>query len=177
MRAEKLELASIINRRQRAAVAVLSLVVCAAMPLHVNSQPVTKEQLETSKRAVDAAVKHAGQRRAREPVSAIAGFNHPPLSKEQIARANLGDANTKGANLNVERDVIVKNLSYCMAPKAQFGQYSSFDGGKSAVKLALECQIEVMEYANNCKGAGRANDDCMWELAILAQVTIKMFGK
>ena len=174
-----MKLASIIMRRQRVAIAALSLIAGAAVPFYVNSQPVTKEQIENSKRAVDGAAKDAGQRRARESTSGIPASNHPPLSKEQIARAkaNLGGSNSKEVDLHIRRDIIAKHLSYCMAPKAQFGQYSSFDGGKSAVKLTLECQKEMMEYMDNCKEAGRTIDDCLWELGIFAQVTIKMFGK
>ena len=177
VRSGTLELRRKLAHLQRAAIAAMSLIACVSTSLHVHSQPVSKEQLENSKRATDRAVKEASQKRAREPVSGILESNHPPLSKEQIARANLGRSNSKDADQNIKLDAIVKHLSYCMAPKAQFGQYSSFDGGKSAAKLALECPKEILEYTDNCISAGRSNDDCMWELAILAQVTIKMFGK
>ena len=149
-----------IVRRHNTAVTYLSLVACAAITFLVSAQPIIEGHIE----------------RSGKPMDVIPDSNHPPLSKEKLAQARLESRKQKyGADK--KQDVSVKRLSYCMAPKAQFGKYSSFDGGKSALRLVIDCPDESTEYTNNCMNVGRQKDECAWELAIFAQITIKMFGK
>ncbi|HEV2646256.1 MAG TPA: hypothetical protein VGU46_07835 [Acidobacteriaceae bacterium] len=67
-------------------------------------------------------------------------------------------------------------LTQCLLPKAQYGEYSSFDGGKSAFALIGECDVAV-EWEENCVATGGTEHNCFTKIMILAQAAIKEFGK
>jgi hypothetical protein len=69
-----------------------------------------------------------------------------------------------------------QRLTQCFLPKAQYGQYSSYDGGKSALALIGECDV-AFEWEDQCEAKGGAKDDCEAKILILAQAAIKEFGK
>ncbi len=71
-------------------------------------------------------------------------------------------------------------MTYCLLPEAQYGQYSSFDGGRSALKLLEKCGSEVAAFLEECEktnGQPDADKTCLTTAAIAAQVAIKSFGK
>ncbi|MGA2989546.1 MAG: hypothetical protein ABSD88_03645 [Candidatus Korobacteraceae bacterium] len=75
-------------------------------------------------------------------------------------------------------DVLSKQLIYCLMPKAQYGQYSSYDGGKSAASLLQDaCPSEYLAWVNNCKRLGTSERQCILAAAVTAQKVIKSFGK
>jgi hypothetical protein len=68
-------------------------------------------------------------------------------------------------------------LLYCVNPEAQYGRYSSYDGGKSAAQiLEKKCFHEASTYIKVCK---LKHDDkyCFEESLIEAQTSLKFFGK
>jgi hypothetical protein len=76
------------------------------------------------------------------------------------------------------RDVNVA-LSECLLPKAQYGQYSSYDGGKSAVSLLTrECPTEAAAWIADCqKKTGADEQTCGANALVAAQAAIKSFNK
>jgi hypothetical protein len=75
---------------------------------------------------------------------------------------------------------IDKALQYCLLPKAQYGQYSSYDGGKSAGALLEEgCPREFFDWMNSCEKKISGDDEktCFTKAMILSQVAIKTFNK
>ncbi len=75
-------------------------------------------------------------------------------------------------------DVATKNLIYCLMPKAQYGQFSSYDGGKSAqALLEKECKSEYLSFIRACVAAGKNQDSCLMSALVTAQVAIKTFNK
>ena len=72
-----------------------------------------------------------------------------------------------------------KALTHCLLPKAQYGQYSSYDGGKGALALLTEgCPDEMVAYVKNCENNSRASEQvCEANALIIAQAAIKSFNK
>lgn len=68
------------------------------------------------------------------------------------------------------------NLSYCIIPKIQYGHYSSYDGGKSALKLMQEdCLIQSADYIDACERD--KIEGCTLQAGILIQSALKMLNK
>jgi hypothetical protein len=68
-------------------------------------------------------------------------------------------------------------LMYCVNPEIQYGQYSSYDGGKSAMKiLEGKCKREYLDFLQACE---RSEDSrsCVLGAAAATQLAIKRFGK
>jgi hypothetical protein len=74
-----------------------------------------------------------------------------------------------------------RELSQCLMPEAQYGRYSSFDGGKSAEKLLEEkCTTQYLAFVESCEGNDGSEDQKKKRIvlaAIAAQGAIKQFGK
>ena len=72
-----------------------------------------------------------------------------------------------------------KALTYCLMPKAQYGQYSSYDGGKSAVSLLTEgCPAEMAAWIEQCeKDSGEDEKTCGVKALVISQAAIKKFNK
>lgn len=70
-----------------------------------------------------------------------------------------------------------KALIDCMISKAQDGQYSSDDGGKSATQLLGVCPDQLKEYVDVCVQAGDTDGNCTLKSGILAQSTLKLLNK
>lgn len=69
-------------------------------------------------------------------------------------------------------------LSYCVTPEAQYGRYSSFDGGKSANAILLEkCPQQTLAWVESCERSGDSHGNCIAKILIIAQVALKQFGK
>lgn len=72
-------------------------------------------------------------------------------------------------------------VGYCVRPKVQYGQYSSFDGGKSAMDLMIKCVAEGSEYLDACKagkpGGADPENNCSLALGLTVQLMIKEMGK
>src|SRR6266581_2841069 len=80
---------------------------------------------------------------------------------------NTGVVVAKGADVSRTID---KQLLQCLMPKAQYGQYSSYDGGKSArILLEQECTHEYLAWIKSCVAAGDTQDNCILKVAIIAQ--------
>jgi hypothetical protein len=73
-----------------------------------------------------------------------------------------------------------RELSQCLMPEAQYGRYSSFDGGKSAEQLLEQkCTKQWLAFVAACKGNGDSEKEktCMMGALIAAQAAIKQWGK
>ncbi len=69
-------------------------------------------------------------------------------------------------------------LMYCVNPEAQYGRYSSYDGGASVLKILEEkCRQEYLEFVNSCENSGIANETCLLGAATATQLALKRFGK
>lgn len=108
---------------------------------------------------------------SRNQVTATAN-NAPPFNQavpEQAKQSASASETSKEAT---------RKLSYCLLPAAQYGHYSSYDGGKSALKMLTdECQNEFIIWSENCEAQGTPSKDCNMQAAILAQFAIKSFQK
>jgi hypothetical protein len=72
---------------------------------------------------------------------------------------------------------LVKDLLWCITPEAQYGKYSSFDGGKSTVDLLGKCMKQSSALVDECMSTGAAKLDCIKIQFIIAQDVIRQFGK
>ena len=69
-------------------------------------------------------------------------------------------------------------LSYCVVPTAQYGQYSSYDGGKSlGVLLMDKCNNEFLAWKKSCIADGGTEDGCVTEGFVFVQAALKKFNK
>jgi hypothetical protein len=75
------------------------------------------------------------------------------------------------------KDQLAKDLQQCLMPEAQYGRYSSFDGGTSAGNLLMKCIKEFSAWENSCEALGSTKEQCMTTGLITAQIAIKNFGK
>ncbi|MBI2715562.1 MAG: hypothetical protein HYX37_14100 [Rhizobiales bacterium] len=76
---------------------------------------------------------------------------------------------------------INRELQQCLLPEAQYGKYSSFDGGKSANSLLDKCKREYLAWVDECErntsATGDTTESCIMKVMIAAQAAIKLFGK
>jgi hypothetical protein len=72
----------------------------------------------------------------------------------------------------------IQAYNHCIIPKIQYGQFSSYDGGKSSLKLEAQCLDEARTVIDDCaKRAGGESDLCKVTPAYLAQVALKLLNK
>jgi hypothetical protein len=103
----------------------------------------------------------------------LAEHRSPP-DQEATAATSLPSAPPKTF------DEANRELSECIMPEAQYGRYSSFDGGKSAEKLIEEkCTTQYLAFLETCKGSGDTEKEktCSRTALIAAQMAIKQWGK
>jgi hypothetical protein len=72
---------------------------------------------------------------------------------------------------------IIRAYGSCLLAEARNGDYSSFDGGKSALRLMAQCFKEWEAYENACHQSGSQDFQCNAASAAMAQVTLKRLGK
>lgn len=70
-----------------------------------------------------------------------------------------------------------KAFTDCLLSKAQNSQYSSFDGGKSAMQLLGDCPDQWKDYVDACMRSGNTDGDCTLKSGILAQAALKSLNK
>jgi uncharacterized protein len=70
-----------------------------------------------------------------------------------------------------------KDFTDCLLAKAKDGQFSSFDGGKSAMRLLGECPDQWKAYVDACMRSGDTDGNCTLRSGALAQVALKLLGK
>jgi TPR repeat protein len=72
---------------------------------------------------------------------------------------------------------VLDRLMYCVNPEIQHGQYSSYDGGTSVIKvLEGKCKREYLSFLQFCEQSGDSNS-CVLSAAVATQLAIKQFGK
>jgi hypothetical protein len=74
---------------------------------------------------------------------------------------------------------INNSFLYCIVPKIQYGQYSSYDGGKSAGALLWkDCPMETQNWIADCVQLSKTNDkECSLRAGVVTQIILKQFGK
>jgi hypothetical protein len=73
---------------------------------------------------------------------------------------------------------ITKQLSDCLQPKIQQGQYRADDDGRSAETLLNQCPSEADKWTTWCQRySGDDRTTCAVKVIILAQAVIKKFNK
>jgi hypothetical protein len=70
-----------------------------------------------------------------------------------------------------------QDFTDCLLSKAKEGQYSSFDGGKSAMRLLGECPKQWKAYVDACMSMEDAEGDCTLKSGLLAQSALKLLNK
>ena len=119
------------------------------------------------------------------------GRYHTPIfcsvNKITLAPENTasGEAATKTVTHPKKHSVIsaktkslFDTLSYCVVPTAQYGQYSSYDGGKSPGNILLEkCGNEFLAWKKSCMADGGTEDSCLAEGFVYVQSALKKFNK
>ncbi|MBU1235405.1 MAG: hypothetical protein KJ634_05330 [Gammaproteobacteria bacterium] len=69
-------------------------------------------------------------------------------------------------------------LSYCVVPAAQYGQYSSYDGGKSAGTILLDkCTNEYLTWKESCLADGGTKDGCLLAGLAYTQTVLRSFNR
>jgi hypothetical protein len=100
----------------------------------------------------------------------------PIVDRTETPQEPPTQSSTKTAK--ADGKILDKRFVECLLPKAQSGEYSSFDGGKSARRLLEEgCGTEYLAYTDRCIASGYSEDNCVTRAAIIAQSAIKQFGK
>lgn len=70
-----------------------------------------------------------------------------------------------------------KLLSKCFLEQTKHGNYTSKDGGTSALSLLGECQDEWRAWHESCIAHGGKDKECMLQIGVLSQAAIKLSGK
>lgn len=68
-------------------------------------------------------------------------------------------------------------LGRCLVKHAQRGDYSSFDGGQSALSLVKVCNPSAQGWIRACVARGEPNDSCAEKVLLGGQAVLKMVGK
>ena len=69
------------------------------------------------------------------------------------------------------------DLMYCVNPEIQYGQYSSYDGGKSVMTiLEGKCKRQYLKFLQSCEQSEDSRT-CVLGAATATQLAIKKFGK
>jgi hypothetical protein len=76
-----------------------------------------------------------------------------------------------------ESNAVNRQLSECILPKVQYGQYSSYDGAKSVLSLEEQCAEPVVRYEEQCEASGHSEQECTLQLAVLMKAAMRMFNK
>ena len=84
---------------------------------------------------------------------------------------------TDGTKAGPSASVVEKKFTDCLLAKARQHQYSSFDGGKSAIQLLGDCQAQWNTYEDACMASGDTDSSCTAKSAILAQTALKLLNK
>ena len=101
--------------------------------------------------------------------------------KRFVATVALSILFSANAVLAAKNDAATdKKFSACISANAQKGNYSSFDGGKSAqTTLEEDCTSEYLAWVESCTNAkaGNTQNGCVLKAAIAAQAALKMHNK
>jgi hypothetical protein len=104
--------------------------------------------------------------------------NEPNVQDMSQEQAPTAPGSPQGVSGNANFDQANTELSQCLLPKIQYGQYSSYDGGKSALNLLEDgCVNESSRWIEACVASGNTRENCNEKAVILAQASIKMMGK
>jgi uncharacterized protein len=99
-----------------------------------------------------------------------ASTKSPNFSRAAPSRTQVEDV-TKSKDTDRE-------LTYCLLPKAQYSQLSSYDGGKSAGSLLLDaCPTQFRAWTDSCVSSGDTNENCLRKALLIAQLALKSFNK
>ncbi len=94
-----------------------------------------------------------------------------PSSRTAVIPNKLSENNSKTNRL-------FEMLSYCVVPAVQYGQYSSYDGGKSSGYLLMDkCANEFIAWNKSCLEDGGTKDSCLTEGLVYVQSILKKFNK
>jgi hypothetical protein len=72
---------------------------------------------------------------------------------------------------------LTDELTQCVIPKIQYGEYSSYDGGKSAKALLNACSSEWIAFVHDCRRETSLGANCAAVGLILVQSLLQRFGK
>lgn len=72
---------------------------------------------------------------------------------------------------------VEKKFADCLLSKARGPQYTSFDGGKSAIQLLGQCPSEWNAYVDACIATGDTDGNCTLKSGVLAQAALKLLNK
>lgn len=114
---------------------------------------------------------------AYDELNRVPGVSRTTPEKRPPSEKPLGAAGSADMAKLGLRDAN-KVLLGCLLPEAQYGQYSSYDGGKSAqLLLTNKCSSQWLAWMDACAKAGDTEDSCIAKSAVMAQLAIKKFGK
>ncbi len=85
-------------------------------------------------------------------------------------------ADVDSTNPRIDKN-ITKAFGDCMISEAKNGQYSSFDGGESALRLMGQCEDQWKAYVDACVQSGNTDGNCTLQSGILAQAVLKLLNK
>ena len=77
-------------------------------------------------------------------------------------------ANKPSAAKDAERELV-----NCLAPKAQLGQYSSLDGGRSVRSMLVACPSESLAWVQRCVSQGDTQETCTFKVTAVAQDALR----
>jgi TPR repeat protein len=160
--------------------------------LYINGLGVPRSRDEALKWFREAAAQghdKAGERVAElgEPASPVEEVPSPKSPAQTVKRENsVAPTQVQPETLNrpsdkpqITQDEATSFLLYCVTPAAQYGQYSSYDGGKSAGEiLEKKCTKDYLQFIRACsQGREEAKSGCLLAALGVAQMTLKSFGK
>jgi uncharacterized protein len=93
------------------------------------------------------------------------------LNAAVVIQSAVGDASPSAKSAASDK------LMYCVNPEIQYGQYSSYDGGNSTIKiLEGKCKREYLDFLQACEQSEDSRS-CVLAATIATQLAIKQFGK
>lgn len=103
-------------------------------------------------------------------------FNEPATAPVDPADQAINDAVQVTARPTID-EAAGDAISECIASESNTGNYSSFDGGKSAMRMMTgACLQQFKNWTDSCVATGQDRGDCNVKATLLAQTALKMSG-
>ena len=93
-------------------------------------------------------------------------------SKQDVAKKPAQQGPTVANKSSAAKDAD-RELANCLGPKAQLGQYSSLDGGRSVRSMLVACPAESLAWVERCVSKGDTQETCTFKVAAVAQDALK----
>jgi len=114
---------------------------------------------------------------AQTPVSDAAQPVAPVATAAQSGSVSGSLTAASNSAWKARFDAATTSYASCLKEQAPLGDYTSSDGGDSAIRLMGKCFDSMSAYVDACKLGGKTEGDCTVNAGILSQLALKLIKK